>query len=213
LSVFVIAEVWKVSLPPAPCSWGDKMLSPSTQKIVLVALADTADPDGTGIRPGVARLVWMTQLCERTVRDVLRSFRDRGILIQVRPGRAQYPAEYRLAPWVFGGATVAPVKKARGATVAPLTGNSCTSRGATVAPYPSLPVQTQGSDDVEEAKTAPPVSAAEAQRQIAKLKKAIARKDEPAAPSRPSTKRPPTKKTETKPTAKTKARAKSRSSS
>ncbi len=47
--------------------------APGIQKLVLLAIAEHAHPDGTGAYPSVRRLVGMTGLAERTVQYALRA--------------------------------------------------------------------------------------------------------------------------------------------
>lgn len=177
MSVHAMAAVWDTDLPTAPRSYDDLTISVSTQKLLLLALADHADSEGGGVRPAVARLVRMTGLCERSVRELLRSFRDRGLLVVERPATSRRPTEYRLSPWIMGGAPGAPRPARRGALGAPARGTECTPRGALGAPDPSLTVIEPGSDVVEAPKTtteeAPPVSRQEAAKRLKKLRKTV----------------------------------------
>lgn len=86
MSAKVLGQVWDYVLKPA-------------EQTVLLALADHAHDDGTGVRPGVGRVVWKTGLSEATVHRVLRDLRGRGVLIQTRRAGYRRPAEYRI---VFG---------------------------------------------------------------------------------------------------------------
>jgi DNA-binding transcriptional ArsR family regulator len=58
-------------------------------KYVGMVMAQYANRDGTSIRPGVARLVAVTQLSERTVRGALTELRDLGLLRRTREGSSR----------------------------------------------------------------------------------------------------------------------------
>jgi hypothetical protein len=70
-------------------------------KSVAAHLAQYADRDGTRVRPGVARLVAVTELSERSVHAALKKLRHFGLIEQVnKGGRAgdgrAYATVYRL---------------------------------------------------------------------------------------------------------------------
>lgn len=74
----------------------DRAVEGNTQ-LVLLALADHAEHDGTQVRPGVARIAWKTGLSERTVRGIVGRLRRDGVLVTVRTGGGSgHPTEYRL---------------------------------------------------------------------------------------------------------------------
>jgi len=72
----------------------------STTKYVGMTMAQYANRDGSSIRPGVARLVAVTELSERTVRGALTRLRQLGFVERVREGsslgRRAITDEYRL---------------------------------------------------------------------------------------------------------------------
>lgn len=74
---------------------------PSTVKLVALALATYADADGTRVYPGVARLVAVTSLSERSVRNALAELRRIGLIERVfkggRHGTNAYTDVHRLA--------------------------------------------------------------------------------------------------------------------
>jgi hypothetical protein len=119
----------------------------SNEHMVLQALAECAHQDGTGVRPSVGRVVWMTGLSERTVQRVMKSFRARGVLLQTRPPGFHQPAEYRIffgplvrkAPYrsVHMGVTGTPIdpdeKGVSGAELG-VSGNEMGVRAATPEP-------------------------------------------------------------------------------
>ncbi len=71
---------------------------PATQHVAFV-LATWADPDGSRVRPGIARLVLVTRLSERTVRRALEWLRDEEFILKVKHGNrhAREADEYRLS--------------------------------------------------------------------------------------------------------------------
>jgi hypothetical protein len=101
---------------------------------VMLALADHAHEDGTGIRPSIQRLVWKTGYSERSVQSIMSQLRALGILVIAVPATHVTPNEYRF-DWSV--ATPKPSfdhfmtqkrgHKSRGADFAPL---SKESRGA-----------------------------------------------------------------------------------
>lgn len=69
----------------------DSTLNP-TQRLVALALADYASDDGHGVYPSVAGISAKTGLSARSVKEVMKAFRVRGILVEegerrVRGGR------------------------------------------------------------------------------------------------------------------------------
>jgi hypothetical protein len=53
---------------------------PQNEKLILLAYADYAAHDGTGIYPSVGRMAWKTGYCERTVQRVTKELISHGIL-------------------------------------------------------------------------------------------------------------------------------------
>ena len=45
---------------------------------VLLALADHAHEDGTGIRPSISRIAWKTGYSERSVQNIMSQLRELG---------------------------------------------------------------------------------------------------------------------------------------
>jgi len=75
--------------------WYVKDLTPA-QKVVLVALADHAEDDGSRVYPGVERLTYKTSLSERTVRRALSDLREKGLLIVIKESTYHKSTEYRI---------------------------------------------------------------------------------------------------------------------
>ena len=72
-------------------------ITPAGKKSVLVAMADYASKDGTGVWPSAKRLARKTGLTERWVREVRRQLRDEdGLIIMTNPPTPTRPAEYRI---------------------------------------------------------------------------------------------------------------------
>lgn len=68
MSVRMMGEAWECDLPPV-------------ELLVLMALADHADHEGDNIWPSVALIAWKTGLTDRTVKRVMKRFREIGILV------------------------------------------------------------------------------------------------------------------------------------
>jgi hypothetical protein len=93
---------------------------------VMLALADHAHEDGTGIRPSINRIAWKTGYSERSVQNIMSQLRDLGILVVVVPATPFTPNEYRFK---WSAATPKPAfddymalkkgRKGRGANSAP----------------------------------------------------------------------------------------------
>jgi hypothetical protein len=128
------AIVW--ALNKAPCE------SP-TEKLVLIALANHARPDGTSAFPAVATIRRYTMLSERAIRMNLRELERRGLIRQCDPRivaayitRAdKRPCGYDL---MLSGGHVAPLVDERGASDDSNGGHLTTERGAPVAPEPYM---------------------------------------------------------------------------
>ena len=105
------------------------------RRLVLLALADRADPDGTKIFPSIETVARDTRMSERGVRYALRALEADGAIQRVGVNVQHHgTTEY----------VVLMTTAARGATVAPLQmetpegGKSLQDGGAQVAPKPSL---------------------------------------------------------------------------
>jgi hypothetical protein len=83
MSVRVIAQVFRLELPPVP-------------KFVLVALADHADHDGFSVRPTVGYVARKTGYSARSVRRALRELERRGFVEEILAPRGHRPREYRM---------------------------------------------------------------------------------------------------------------------
>lgn len=95
---------------------------------VMLALADHAHEDGTGIKPSIIRIVWKTGYSERSVQNIMSQLRQLGVLVVTVPATHNTPNEYRF-DWSV--ATLKPSfddfiaqkkgRKDRGAEFAPLS--------------------------------------------------------------------------------------------
>lgn len=138
------ALVW--ALNDAPCS------SP-TQKLVLIALANHARPDGTSAFPAVATIARYTLLSERSIRTHLDTLQAEGLIVPCDPSIvAAYISRTDRRPqgWNLnmGGVQRVQVVTERGANGAPngvqefpQRGAGDSERGAGVAPEPYITVQ------------------------------------------------------------------------
>jgi len=62
-----MAKVWELDLP-------------KHETLILLALTDHAADDGTQIYPSIAYIAWKTGYSVRRIKDIMKNFRDRGIL-------------------------------------------------------------------------------------------------------------------------------------
>lgn len=95
---------------------------------VMLALADHAHEDGTGIRPSINRIAWKTGYSERSVQNIMAQLRQIGVLAIAVPATHNTPNEYRFD---WSAATPKPSfdeyvaqkkdRKSRGANSAPLS--------------------------------------------------------------------------------------------
>ena len=106
--------------------WEHKFSHP--HQAVMLALADHAHEDGTGIRPSINRIAWKTGYAERSVQNIMAQLRQLGVLVVDIPATHNTPNEYRF-DWSV--ATPKPSfdefmaqkkgRKGRGAEFAPLS--------------------------------------------------------------------------------------------
>lgn len=68
MSVTLMGKVFGLDIEPS-------------EKLLLLAMADLANDDGSDCWPSVKYLVWKTSLSERHVRRMLSSLREKGVLI------------------------------------------------------------------------------------------------------------------------------------
>lgn len=72
---------------------------PSTEKLVLLAMADHARDDGTGCYPSIDRLARKSSLTRRGVQKIIRRLEDAGLAVPTErfSGRHQLTTEYRIS--------------------------------------------------------------------------------------------------------------------
>jgi hypothetical protein len=119
----------------------DAACESATEKLVLIALANHARPDGTAAFPAVATISRYTTLSERAIRNTLRVLEARGVIERCddsivaayirRPDKR--PFGYNLL--MHGGHEV-PLDEERGAFDDTSGGHFTTERGAPDAPEP-----------------------------------------------------------------------------
>jgi len=82
----------------AATKWAwDQLDLAGSEKLVLVRLADHAEPDGTSIHPGMDSLIAYTGLSERQIRRYIQGFLDRGLIAyesNEKGGRGKIPTFY-----------------------------------------------------------------------------------------------------------------------
>lgn len=72
-------------------------ITPANKKFLLVAMADYASTDGTGIWASAHRLAQKTSLSKRWVRELRRQLRDEDkLIIMTRPATPTRPADYSI---------------------------------------------------------------------------------------------------------------------
>jgi hypothetical protein len=74
MSIKLIEQVWEAEVP------GGRDVSGRLQKLVLLALADHANDDGTNVYPSIGRIVWKTGCSEMVVHRAIKSFLRLGVL-------------------------------------------------------------------------------------------------------------------------------------
>ena len=122
MSVKVMGQVW------------DTQGLTSSEKLVLLAYADHASHDGTGIWPAVMTVVRKTSLSERTVQRVTRGLEEKGYL--VNDGQHDSGTNLWKIPVQGGGDTMTPP----GVTPCQEGVTLTTERGDTMTPEPFLTV-------------------------------------------------------------------------
>jgi hypothetical protein len=68
----------------------------SSEKLILLALADHASADGTDIYPGTARLASMTGFTERWITKIRKRLVQAELLVVTKPPTPTTPAHYRI---------------------------------------------------------------------------------------------------------------------
>ena len=122
MSVKVMALVW------------DAQGLTSSEKLVLLAYADHASHDGTGIWPAVETIAFKTSLHRRTVQRTTRILEEKGYMLQ--DGNHDSGTNMWKIPLDIGGDTTPPPGRHSDTGGVTLT----TRRGDTTPPEPSLTV-------------------------------------------------------------------------
>jgi hypothetical protein len=136
------------------------------QRLVLIALANHADPSLRAAFPSIGRIARYTCLSERTIRYALRSLEELGLIEPCDPaiiaahiGRPdRRPQGWNLRPQPVDKAGDAPEDGGQELPPAPRTGGNrrpnggqeTTERGAPVAPEPSLTTPEPSSSEEED---------------------------------------------------------------
>lgn len=115
----------------------------STQKLVMLALADYANEEGRSIYPSVETISKRTSLTERAVRKTLSDLRKRGVIVIVKRSGQHRANEYAIDVTTLKGmsrpAPDAPLKKSD-LNLVPSRPESSSARPAPDAPDPPLSV-------------------------------------------------------------------------
>ncbi len=125
MSIKVMVKVWESDLP-------------SSEKFVLLALADHARDDGSRVYPSIATVARKTGFSERTVQRCMRTLQAMGILTIVKKS-----VRYGTTEYLIRGDNLSPLQSSRGdkhdiqgcQAVTPGVTNT-TFRGDTVSPKP-----------------------------------------------------------------------------
>lgn len=83
MSIEMMSRIWRYQWRP-------------NELIVLLALADFADDDGSNVFPSMAYLAWKTGYQVRNVKRIVSSLRERRILRVVEPASRHRPVHYRI---------------------------------------------------------------------------------------------------------------------
>jgi hypothetical protein len=126
MSVKVTGQVWALDIP-------------SHEKLVLLAYADHASHDGTGIWPAVLLIARKTGHSERSVQQITRSLKRRGLLVEDGKGPKG------TNKWRVGGAVLAPAESAPVQNQAQGGAETRTRGVQPTAPEPSLTVNEPSS--------------------------------------------------------------------
>jgi hypothetical protein len=111
----------------------------STEKLVLLALADHARDDGTGAYPAVNTLARKTSLSRRGIQKILRRLEQASLIAQkgtVRCGRGE-TVEYRITLQTGKGEPGSPFTREKGRNVGRERANSRTQKREPGAPESS----------------------------------------------------------------------------
>jgi DnaD/phage-associated family protein len=131
MSVKVMGLVWDLEMEP-------------NEKLVLLAYADHASHDGTGIWPAVATIMKKTGYSERSVQAITRSLEEKGLLVEDGSGPKG------TNKWRVGGAIFAPADSAGVQPTAPGGAENAPVGVQPTAPEPSLTIKEPSEKKEEE---------------------------------------------------------------
>ncbi|ADE14307.1 hypothetical protein Nhal_1139 [Nitrosococcus halophilus Nc 4] len=83
MSAKILGQIWDLKLPP-------------NQRIVLMAMADSADHNGENIYPSIGLIAWKVDYSRRQVQRIIKELKQAGILIEVRPATAKKSTTYKI---------------------------------------------------------------------------------------------------------------------
>ena len=129
-----------------------------SELLLALALSDVAEDDGSQIYPSVATMASKTRQSERNIQYLLAKMKEKGWLIEIRPGGIfngkRYTTEYQIPAQALG--MPAPIDRAQTlhpseegckkqrTRVQPSVENGCKA----IAPHSSLPINTHGAQQV-----------------------------------------------------------------
>jgi hypothetical protein len=142
VSVRVMSDVWDLPIP-------------TSQKMILLSMADHANDEGCNAYPSIARLAHRCSLSERAVQYGLRSLESDGYLTMTRPAGQHRPASYQVNPGAqplhpsahLGVQHVHP-SESPGVQMTTSRGANDDARGAPVAPDPKRTVMNHPPKEV-----------------------------------------------------------------
>lgn len=130
-----------------------ELAADTTRKMVMLALADHADPDGRHIFPSYTRVAGMTSLSKSTVRRVINELKTEGVLVEVIKASPRKPATFNMridvAIEAYGlrGSTVTPLPEDSDSDHNQNIDNSHFSEGETVETGRGVTVTPLNPDD------------------------------------------------------------------
>jgi len=86
---------------------------PPNEKILLLALADCAEHDGSEVRPSQLLMAMKTSMSDRTVRRLLKSLETSGLIVKTKAATHDRPAHYRIDLDAVRGLSLSPENLAK----------------------------------------------------------------------------------------------------
>lgn len=133
MSIRLMTMVWDIRWPT------------QNHLLVMLKLADHANDEGSKVWPAVATIAAQAQCSERTVQNVLKAFRDCGLVGVVKPGGGASPTIYTLNVSLLNALASAKAQLEGSADLIEIPdeayAQAADATGATIAPLGVAPVQ------------------------------------------------------------------------